>query len=119
MRVARHRRNFNSWIFVSITVWLVALVAAAVRSTATATAQSSTFVRKVLAPALPESPFPLRFFAGAVKTNSRGEIITGQDDDPVKNLVGAESASRRFCSASTTSTAAPIRARGSIRTIHR
>jgi hypothetical protein len=44
---------------------------------------------------LPESPFELRFFSGAVKTNSRGDIITRPDDDPVKNLVGAESAGDR------------------------
>ena len=49
----------------------------------------------MLAPALPESPFGLRFFPGAVKTNSRGEIITGPNDDPVKNIVGAESAGER------------------------
>jgi DNA-binding beta-propeller fold protein YncE/cytochrome c peroxidase len=54
------------------------------------------FQPQVLAPSLPESPFPLRFFSGAVKTNSRGEIITGPDpSDPVKRLVGAESAGLR------------------------
>src|SRR5215210_174492 len=91
------RRAFNSWFFSVIGVWLLALVGAAVRGAATATALQSgpTFARKVLAPALPESPFDLRFFSGAVKTNSRGEIITGPDDDPVKNIVGAESAGDR------------------------
>ena len=88
-----HRR-FRSWFFIVIGVWLLALVAAT-RGAAIATAQSATFVRKVLTPALPESPFELRFFSGAVKTNSRGDIITGPDDDPVKNLVGAESAGDR------------------------
>ena len=39
--------------------------------------QQPAFVRKVLAPALPEAPFPLRFFTTAVKTDSRGRIITG------------------------------------------
>jgi hypothetical protein len=51
---------------------LLALVGAATRGAAIATAQSGTFVRKVLAPELPESPFELRFFSGAVKTNSGG-----------------------------------------------
>ena len=55
----------------------------------------AAFERKVLAPALPEAPFDLRFFSGAVKTDSRGEIISGPDDDPVKKLVGAEAAGRR------------------------
>ena len=57
--------------------------------------QSTSFERKVLAPSLPEAPFDLRFFSGAVKTNSRGEIITGPDSDPVKKLVGAEAAGSR------------------------
>ncbi len=95
MEFALPRRRFSSWFVVFSGVWLLALVGAATRGAAIATAQSGTFARKVLAPALPESPFDLRFFSGAVKTNSRGEIITGPDDDPVKNLVGAESAGDR------------------------
>lgn len=43
----------------------------------------------------PEAPLELRLFAGPVKTNSRGEIITGSSNDPIKNLVGAESAGDR------------------------
>jgi hypothetical protein len=84
------RRRFRSWLFIFTGVWLVALVGAATRGVAIATAQSETFARMVLAPALPESPFELRFFPGAVKTNSRGDIITGPDDDPVirQNRVG-------------------------------
>jgi hypothetical protein len=78
MGFALRRRRFSSWLFIFIGIWLLALVGAAGRGAATATAlQSGTFVRKVLAPALPESPFDLRFFSDAVKTNSRGEIITG------------------------------------------
>ena len=57
--------------------------------------QSPAFERRVLAPSLPEAPFDLRFFTGAVKTNSRGEIISGADSDPVKKLVGAEAAGPR------------------------
>lgn len=56
---------------------------------------SAPFERRVLAAALPEAPFKLRFFTTAVKTDSEGEIITGSTDDPVKNLVGAESAGVR------------------------
>jgi len=56
---------------------------------------SAPFERQVLAPALPEAPFHLRFFSTAVKTDSRGRILTGPTDDPVKNLVGAESAGER------------------------
>lgn len=56
---------------------------------------ATAFVPQVLAPSLPEAPFPLRFFPGAVKTDSRGRIITGPSDDPVKRLVGAEAAGVR------------------------
>ncbi len=56
---------------------------------------SSPFDRLVLAPAGPEAPFHLRFFSTAVKTDSRGRILTGATSDPVKNLVGAEPAGLR------------------------
>jgi len=56
---------------------------------------SAPFERLVLAPAGPEAPFHLRFFSTAVKTDSRGRILTGPTSDPVKNLVGAESAGVR------------------------
>src|SRR5688572_20175651 len=95
MGVGLFRRGLGAWLVVFVGVWLLALVGAGARSAAPAAVQSLTFVPTVLAPALPESPFGLRFFSGAVKTNSRGEIITGPDDDPVKNLVGAESAGDR------------------------
>ena len=42
-----------------------------------------------------ESPLELRIFVTAVKTDSRGRIITGPTSDPVKNIVGAESAGER------------------------
>jgi DNA-binding beta-propeller fold protein YncE len=42
-----------------------------------------------------EAPFPLRFFSTAVKTDSRGRIITGPTDDGVKNIVGPEPAGVR------------------------
>jgi DNA-binding beta-propeller fold protein YncE len=56
---------------------------------------SAPFDRLVLAPAGPEAPFHLRFFSTAVKTDSRGRILTGPTSDPVKNLVGAEPAGLR------------------------
>lgn len=55
---------------------------------------SAAFVRKVLVPT-GEAPFQLRFFETAVKTDSRGQIITGPNSDPVKNIVGAEAAGER------------------------
>ena len=42
-----------------------------------------------------ESPLALRIFITAVKTDSRGRIITGPTSDPVKNIVGAEAAGER------------------------
>jgi len=42
-----------------------------------------------------ESPLELRIFITAVKTDSRGRIITGPNSDPVKNVVGAEPAGER------------------------
>src|SRR5215510_4260829 len=42
-----------------------------------------------------ESPLELRLFTTAVKTDSRGRIITGPNNDPVKNILGAEPAGER------------------------
>jgi DNA-binding beta-propeller fold protein YncE len=64
-------------------------------SAQTRPALSAAFTREVLAAALPEAPFELRFFTTAVKTDSRGRIITGLNSDPVKTLVGAEFAGER------------------------
>ena len=55
---------------------------------------SATFTYKVLATTA-EAPLPLRFFSTAVKTDSRGRIITGPTSDPVKKIVGPESAGER------------------------
>src|ERR1044071_6004097 len=55
---------------------------------------SAPFDRKVLRP-LPEAPHNLRFFSTAVKTDSRGRIITGPNSDPVKEIVGPEAAGER------------------------
>src|SRR5262245_546587 len=88
IRSQRTRR----WLTVVATTWVFALVVVAVNIRAAA---APTFTRRVLAPSLPEAPFDLRYFSGPVKTNSRGEIITGRDDDPVKKIVGAEAAGPR------------------------
>src|SRR5919106_6862248 len=55
---------------------------------------SDAFTFNVLATTA-EAPLPLRFFSTAVKTDSRGRIITGPTGDPVKNIVGPESAGMR------------------------
>src|ERR1043165_4969162 len=55
---------------------------------------SAPFTRKILMPP-PEAPLNLRFFTTAVKTDSRGRIITGPNSDPVKDIVGPESAGER------------------------
>ena len=56
---------------------------------------SGPFKCVVLAPVLPEAPFDLRFFSTAVKTDSKGQVITGPTADPVKDIVGAEAAGVR------------------------
>jgi len=54
------------------------------------------FERLVLAAALPEAPFPLRFFSTPVKTDAQGNVITTPDNSGgLKDLVGAESAGMR------------------------
>jgi DNA-binding beta-propeller fold protein YncE len=56
---------------------------------------SGPFQRRVMRPVGPEAPLDLRQFVGPVKTDSRGRVITGPNSDPVKNIVGAESAGIR------------------------
>jgi hypothetical protein len=65
-----------------------------------AAAQGSTtlgtaFERRILAPALPESPFDLRLFSTAVKTDACGKVITNIDATGPHKLVGAEAAGER------------------------
>ena len=85
----RHRRDggrpLDRWLRAAFAASCIAAVSTwAVRtSMAAGSLQSVSFQARVLAPSLPEAPFALRFFSGAVKTNSRGEIITGPDSDPV------------------------------------
>ncbi|HVF56746.1 MAG TPA: DUF4214 domain-containing protein [Pyrinomonadaceae bacterium] len=63
-------------------------------ATQTNASLSAPFQRQTLETP-PEAPFELRFFTTAVKTDSRGRIITGPTSDPVKNILGAESAGFR------------------------
>ena len=60
----------------------------------TTTTLGAAFDRHVLAPALPESAFDLRFFSTAVKTDAKGEVITNIDT-PTVGMVGAEAAGDR------------------------
>ncbi|MBV8860210.1 MAG: beta-propeller fold lactonase family protein [Acidobacteria bacterium] len=73
--------------------WLL-FAASTTRATRANQTFSAAFQRKVLETA-PEAPFELRMFETAVKTDSKGQIITGPTSDPVKNVVGAESAGVR------------------------
>jgi DNA-binding beta-propeller fold protein YncE len=60
-----------------------------------ATTLGPPFEARVLAAALPEAAFDLRFFTGAVKTKPDGTIITGEGFTGTRNLVGAEAAGER------------------------
>jgi DNA-binding beta-propeller fold protein YncE len=77
-----------------------ALVWSALNFTSRASARSShvplsaSFELRVLS-TTKEAPLELRFFTTAVKTDSKGNIITGETSDPVKNILGAESAGER------------------------
>jgi hypothetical protein len=53
------------------------------------------FKQNIMAAVGPESPLELRLFTAPVKTDSRGRIITGPNNDPVKTFVGAEPAGIR------------------------
>ncbi|HKP92275.1 MAG TPA: beta-propeller fold lactonase family protein, partial [Chthoniobacterales bacterium] len=55
---------------------------------------SAPFSYQILATSA-EAPLALRLFTTAVKTDSRGQIITGTTSDPVKNIVGPEPAGER------------------------
>ena len=74
-------------------LWLLS-GASSVNATRSNQTFSEAFQRKILETP-PEAPFELRFFTTAVKTDSKGQIITGPTSDPVKNIVGAEPAGKR------------------------
>ncbi|MDT5295457.1 MAG: hypothetical protein QOJ76_2337, partial [Acidobacteriota bacterium] len=74
--------------------WFLFAASSSARATRTNQTFSEAFQRRVLETP-PEAPFELRFFETAVKTDSRGRIITGPTSDPVKNIVGAEPAGKR------------------------
>ncbi|HXD17869.1 MAG TPA: beta-propeller fold lactonase family protein [Vicinamibacterales bacterium] len=53
------------------------------------------FTRQILEPALPESPFDLRFFSTAVKVGADGRIVRDVNAPGPSRLVGAEAAGVR------------------------
>ncbi|HEX7890914.1 MAG TPA: beta-propeller fold lactonase family protein [Ramlibacter sp.] len=99
MHTTKRARRPLRWAVLLGSIGMVVLGTWAFRSSDAAGPVKSlspvAFVPQVLAPSLPEAPFPLRLFTGAVKTDSGGRIITGPTADPAKNLVGAEAAGVR------------------------
>src|SRR6185503_14490667 len=73
-QIRRVRFSKRGWFSVLVVLWLIELGASMVRLRAGAPLQSSAFQAIVLKPSPPEAPFDLRFFSGAVKTNSQGQI---------------------------------------------
>lgn len=86
-----HKRAALTALIMSPALLVPALRITAQSSRATL---SNAFTRQVLTPP-GEAPLNLRFFTTAVKTDSSGNIITGQESDPVKDTVGAEAAGDR------------------------
>src|SRR4051794_7462439 len=87
-------------LFLLLPCLAIAAAALIFRATSPASAEQSSlilspnFQPRILSTS-GESPLALRIFITAVKTDSRGRIITGPNSDPVKNVVGAESAGER------------------------
>jgi DNA-binding beta-propeller fold protein YncE len=79
---------------VTCAVWLAFQADFGVKAQLPRASLSAQFERKILATGH-EAPLPLRLFITAVKTDSQGRIITGETDDPVKTIVGAEPAGER------------------------
>src|SRR5262245_22157827 len=77
-----------------VSVWLVGRPISGVSAIQADLLLSASFERRILS-TTGESPLELRLFTTAVKTDSRGRIITGLTSDPVKNIVGAEPAGER------------------------
>src|SRR4051794_17758545 len=69
----------------AVTAGLIALSGFQAPAPVTHATLSAPFVRKVLTPP-GEAPLELRFFSTPVKTDSKGQIITGPNSDLVKNL---------------------------------
>lgn len=74
--------------------WLLVRPVSHVAASQTNQLLSAAFTQRILT-TTGESPLELRLFETAVKTDSRGRIITGPTSDPVKNIVGAEPAGER------------------------
>jgi DNA-binding beta-propeller fold protein YncE len=94
----RSRRRVSNRVTAGFGVVLVFGWAGAIGYRAAAqgsTTLGSAFERRVLAAALPESPFDLRFFSTAVKTDANGKVITNVDTPGPRQMVGAEPAGDR------------------------
>jgi DNA-binding beta-propeller fold protein YncE len=91
-----HKWNRRRAAIAAVAAGLTSFGILNIRASAVASHQnlSAAFIRQVLTPP-PEAPLSLRFFTTPVKTDSQGKIITGANSDPVKNIVGAESAGER------------------------
>lgn len=78
----------------AVAAWLVVQPGPKVAASQSSQLLSAAFEPRILS-TTGESPLELRLFTTAVKTDSRGRIITGPTSDPVKNIVGAEPAGER------------------------
>lgn len=85
----------RTWLHVAVGALAAGGLITALSSGTPAATSSASFTMHILAPVGPESPLELRLFSTPVKTDSSGQIITGQTSDPVKNIVGAEAAGTR------------------------
>jgi hypothetical protein len=93
-------KSARAWLVDHAVNVTIAAAAAGCAAAVQIQAQSGTtlgapFERRVLAAALPESPFDLRFFSTAVKTDTQGRIVTNIDAAGPRRLVGAEFAGDR------------------------
>ena len=82
-------------IWATLTATTIVAGAAGYRLAAQASSTlGPAFEPRILAAALPESPFDLRFFSTAVKVDANGQVITDINTPP-RGLVGAEAAGER------------------------
>jgi len=82
-------------IWATLTATTIVAGAAGYRLAAQASSTlGPAFEPRILAAALPESPFDLRFFSTAVKVDGNGQVITDINTPP-NGLVGAEAAGER------------------------
>src|SRR5262245_11488400 len=95
VNVKSHARVWKQIVGTFAVSVLVTSIAVEYRAAAQGSTLGPAFDRHVLKAALPESPFDLRLFSTAVKTDSNGRVITDVDAPGPRNLVGAEAAGDR------------------------